>query len=78
MADIIDTVINAGELPSKLRGGLNDDARVVVSVRPLTGNGFSEAFEDGVLEAERTVENTQFKPARLAISELTALAGDES
>jgi hypothetical protein len=78
MANVIDTVIKAGELPPKLRAGIDDEARVVVSVQTLSENGFSETFEDGVLEAEQANEAAPFKPAALVMAELTAIANDKT
>ena len=78
MADMIDAVIKVGEVPPKLRAGIDAEVRVVVSVRPLSENGFSEAIEVGVLDAERATEAAPSKPVAVALGELTAIASDES
>jgi hypothetical protein len=78
MKDTIETVARAGELPARLRGDLDIDAPVLVSVRPVTANGFTEAFEDGVLEAEQEVKATPFRPAAEIIREFKAFVADES
>jgi hypothetical protein len=77
MADIIEKVVKAGELPPGLRGGLGDEEPVLVSVRRLTENGFTEAFEEGVLEAEKATGSGPFRPATEVIEELAALARNE-
>ena len=77
MTDTIEKVVKAGELPPGLRGGMGDDEPVLVSVRRLTENGFTEAFEDGVLEAEKATGSAPFRPAKEVIEELAALAKDE-
>lgn len=78
MSDIIDKVIKAGDLPPQLRGDLDADETVLVSVRRLTENGFTEAFEAEVLEAEQDVEGVPFRPAKDVIEELTTLAKNNS
>ena len=78
MSDIIDKVIKAGDLPPGLRGDLDADATVLVSIRRLTENGFTEAFEAEVLKAERDVDGVPFRPARDVIEELRTIAKDES
>ena len=78
MTDIIEKVVKAGELPLQLRGDLGDDVNVLVSVRPLTENGFTEAFETEVLKAEQEVDSVPFRPATEVIEELTAIAKDGS
>jgi hypothetical protein len=79
MTDIIEKVVKAGDLPPGLRGDLDAEAAVLVSVRPLTENGFTEAFEDQVLKAEAEIEaeGTPFRPAKDVIEELKAIAGNE-
>ena len=77
MADIVEKTIKAGELPRQLRQGLDPETPVLVSVRPLTENGFTDEFEEGVLRAETETEATPFRPARDVIAELQALAQDE-
>lgn len=52
MSNIIEKAIKAGDLPPQLRGNIDKDASVLVSVRRLTDNGFTEEFEEGVLAAE--------------------------
>ena len=78
ITDIIEKVVKAGELPPELRGGLDEDVPVLVSVRRLTENGFTEAFEDGVSDAEKATANVPFRPAHDVIEELAALVKDES
>ena len=78
MSDIIDKAIKAGDLPPQLRGDIEEDALVLVSVRRLTDNGFTEEFEEEVLAAEKETEGTPFRPAKDVIEELKALAVDES
>lgn len=77
MPDIIEKLIKAGELPPELRGDLDAETTVLVSVRRLTENRFTEAFEDGVLDAERETEPVRFRPAHDVIEELSALGKDE-
>lgn len=78
MSDIIDKAIKAGDLPPQLRGDIEEDASVLVSVRRLTDNGFTEEFEKEVLAAEKETEGTPVRPAKEVIEELKALAVDES
>ncbi len=47
------TVIKAKELPETLRAGIDPESLVLVSVRSITENGFTEEFEQSVLEAEK-------------------------
>jgi hypothetical protein len=77
MTDIIEKIVKAGELPPELRGDFAADVTVLVSVRRLTENGFTEAFEDAVLAAEKGTEGTPLRPAKEVIEELAALANDE-
>ena len=49
---------------------------MLVSVRRLTDNGFTEEFEEGVLAAEEETEGMPFRPAKEVIEELKALAAD--
>jgi hypothetical protein len=77
MPDIIEKLIKAGELPFELRGDLDAETTVLVSVCQLTENGFTEAFEDGVLEAEKATDQIPFRSAREVIGELAALVKDE-
>lgn len=78
MSKIIEKAIKAGDLPPQLRGDIEDDASVLVSVRRLTDNGFTEEFEDGVLKAEEETEGKPFRPAGDVIKELKVIAADES
>jgi hypothetical protein len=78
MSNIIEKVIKAGDLPPQLRGDIEKDASVLVSVRRLTENGFTEEFENGVLKAEDETEGMPFRPAEEVIKELKAIATDES
>jgi hypothetical protein len=78
MSDIIEKVIKAGDLPPGLRGDLDAEETVLVSVRRLTENGFTEAFEAEVLKAEQDVEGVPFRPAKDVIEELKTIAKDES
>jgi hypothetical protein len=78
MSNIIEKAIKAGDLPPQLRGNIEEDALVLVSVRRLTGNGFTEEFEEGVLKAEEETEGMPFRPAEEVIKELKAIAADES
>ena len=78
MNNIIEKAIKAGDLPPQLRGDIEKDALVLVSVRRLTGNGFTEEFEEGVLKAEEETEEKPFRAAEEVIKELKAIAADES
>jgi hypothetical protein len=78
MADIIEKVVKAGELPRRLRGDFGADVNVLVSVRRLTENGFTEEFEAEVLKAEQEVEHVRYRTATEVIEELTAIAKDGS
>jgi hypothetical protein len=72
MTNIIEMPIRAGELPPRLRGDFEPDAMVLMSVRRLTANGFTDEFEDGVLRAEKEAEGTPFRPAADVLKELRA------
>jgi hypothetical protein len=78
MSDIIEKVIKAGDLPPGLRGDLDPEETVLVSVRRLTENGFTEAFEAEVLEAEQETDGVPFRPAKDVIEELKIISKDES
>jgi hypothetical protein len=78
MTDIIEKAIKAKDLPPALRGDFEAEASVLVSVRRLTVNGFTEEFEKRVLEAEKETESEQFRSADEVIKELKAIAVDES
>ncbi|HLY56564.1 MAG TPA: hypothetical protein VKS60_13460 [Stellaceae bacterium] len=78
MTDIIEKPVRAGELPPQLRGDFDADTPVLVSVRRLTANGFTEEFEAGVLEAETETEAAPFRPAAEIIKKLKSIAADES
>lgn len=76
---VVEKAMRAGDLPESLRAGMAPQAMVLVSVRPLTENGFTEEFEHGVLAAETETEAAPFRPAQQVINELKALiAEDES
>lgn len=77
MSNIIEKTFRAGDLPPQLRGDFEPDASVLVSVRRLTDNGFTEEFEEGVLKAEEETEIMPFRPAEEVIEELKAMAADE-
>jgi hypothetical protein len=47
-----------------LRGGPRAEVPVLVSVRRVTENGFTEASEAEVLKAEQDVEGIPFRPAK--------------
>ena len=78
MSKIIEKAVKAGDLPPQLRGGIEKDASVLVSVRRLTENGFTEEFEESILEAEQETEGMPFRPAEEVVKELKSLAADES
>ena len=78
MMNIIEKLVKASELPQQLRGNFEADTLVLVSVRRLTDNGFTEEFEEGMLKAEADTEGTPFRPAEEVIKELQAIAADES
>jgi hypothetical protein len=78
MADIVEELIKADDLPAGLRGDLDAEITVSVSIRRLTENGFTEAFEAEVLEAEQDVEGVPFRPAKHAIEEPRTIARDDS
>jgi len=78
MTDIIERRIKAGDLPPQFRGDIEADAAVLLSVRRLTANGFTEDFEAGVLKAEKETESVSFRPAGEVIKELKDIATDES
>ena len=78
MGHVIEKLVKAGDLPSQLRGNIEPDASVLVTVRRLTDNGFTEEFEEGVLKAEEETEGMPFRPAEEVIEELKAIAADES
>jgi|GEM_PF-1549151 len=74
---IIEQAIRAGDLPEHLRAGVDPEAAVLVTVRPLTANGFTKAFEAGVLQAERDVEGEPFRPAADVFEELKLIAAEK-
>jgi hypothetical protein len=78
MSDIIERALRAGDLPLGLRGDLDADETVLVSVRRLTENGFTEAFEAEVLKAEQDMDGVPFRPAKDVIEELSAIAKEGS
>jgi hypothetical protein len=78
MGGVIEKLVKAGILPPQLRGDIDADASVLVSVRRLTDNGFTEEFEEGVLKSEEETEEVPFRPAEEVIKELKAIAADES
>jgi len=77
MSNIIEKAIKAGDLPPGLRGDLDAEETVLVSVRRLTENGFTEAFEAEVLRAEQDVEVIPFRPAKDVIKELSTIIKNE-
>jgi hypothetical protein len=77
MSNIIEKAIKAGDLPPQLRGDSEGEASVLVPVRRLTGNGFTEEFEGGVVKEEEA-EGRPFRPVEDVIKELKAIADDES
>lgn len=78
MSDIIEKAIKGGDLPPGFRGDLDAEETVLVPVRRLTENGFTEAFEAEVLKAEQDVEGMPLRPAKDIIEELSGIAKDES
>jgi hypothetical protein len=78
MSNVIEKAIKAGDLPEELRGGIEKDVLVLVSVRRLTDNGFTEEFQEGVLTAEKETENLPFRQAEEVVKELKAIAADEA
>jgi hypothetical protein len=78
MSNTIEKTFRAGDLPPQLRGDIEPDASVLVSVSRLTDNGFTEEFEEGVLKAEEETEGMPFRPAEEVIEELKAMPADES
>jgi hypothetical protein len=78
MGGVIEKLVKAGDLPPQLRGDIEADASVLVSVRRMTDNGFTEEFEEGVLKAEQETEGAPFRPAEEVLKELKAIAADES
>lgn len=74
---IIEKAVKAGDLPEYLRAGADPEAMVLVSVQRLTVNGFTEEFEQGVLEAEKDTEGEPFRPARDVIKELEAIIAED-
>lgn len=51
---------------------------MLVSVRRMSLNGFTEEFEARVLTAEKETEGTPFRPSPEVIKELKAAIADES
>ena len=51
---------------------------MLVSVRRLSVNGFTEEFEAGVLNAEKETEGMPFRPSSEVFKELKAAIADES
>jgi len=54
MTDIIEKSTTARDLPPQLRGDIEPDAAVLVSVRRLTENGFTEEFENHIAAAGKS------------------------
>jgi len=78
MTSVIEIPIKVSELPPALRCGFDPGAFVLMSMRRLTPNGFTEEFEDGVLQAEKETSDINFRPAVDVVRELKAIAADES
>ena len=78
MADIIDRPIRAGELPPGLRGDLDPSSLVLVTVRQVTANGFTETEEAAILTAETKAEteNRPFRPAGEILAEIHAVVNE--
>jgi len=55
---ILEKTIKVKDLPEALRTGADMESFVLVSVRSLTENGFTDEFEQGVLAAEKEVEQS--------------------
>ncbi|NBC32584.1 MAG: hypothetical protein GVY13_07905 [Alphaproteobacteria bacterium] len=62
--------VKARELPAHLRPGIEDDAEVLISIHRITENGFTEAFEQEVLEAERQVADCEAMDMKAFLAEL--------
>jgi hypothetical protein len=59
---ILEKTIRVKELPASLQVGNDPEGFVRVFVQTLTENGFTEEFEQGVLEAEKELEASDAKP----------------
>jgi hypothetical protein len=55
---ILEKTIKVKDLPEALRTGADMESFVLVSVRSLTENGFTDEFEQGVLAAEKEAEQS--------------------
>lgn len=77
MTDIVDKPVRAGELPTHLRGDFDVNSLVLLTVRAVTENGFTLAFEQGVLEAEAEAETLPYRPAQEVLDELRAIVANE-
>lgn len=77
MTHIVEKSATAGELPPRLRGDIEPSAAVLVSVRRLTENGFTEEFEDHVLAAERSGFSEPME-AKEAIAVLRRIADENN
>jgi len=69
---ILEKAIQVKELPEALRGGVDAESFVLVSISSLTENGFTEEFEQGVLAAEREAALSPSMPIDDFIKELKA------
>jgi hypothetical protein len=67
---IVEKTIQVKELPQVLRSGADPESFVLVSVRSLTDNGFTEEFEQGVLDAEKEAALSPSMPVDDFIAEL--------
>ena len=70
MTDIIDRPMKASALPPELRGDIDPDATVLVTVHRLTENGMTEEQEAAILAADAEVDDKPFRPTAEVIAEL--------
>ena len=68
MTDIIDRLMKASALPPELRGDIDPEATVLVTVHRLTENGMTEEEETAILAAEAELGDTPFRPAAEVIA----------
>lgn len=76
MTDIIDRPMKASALPPELRGDIDPDATVLVTVHRLTENGMTEEQEAAILAAMAEDDDTPYRPAAEVIAELRRIANE--
>ena len=74
MTDIIDRRMKASALPPELRGDIDPESAVLVTVHRLTENGMTEEEEAAILASEAECDGEPFRPAAEVLAELWRIA----